>query len=53
VGLAYIRAAGGEVMTTELARAGSYQVNVGGDLRRAGLHLRPPFDPAGEKIKGS
>jgi 4-methylaminobutanoate oxidase (formaldehyde-forming) len=51
VGLAYIRAGGG-VVTADVARAGSYEVNVGGELRRASLHLRPPFDPAGEKIKG-
>lgn len=51
VGLAYIRHPGGEVMTAELARAASYQVNVAGELRPVSLHLRPPFDPAGEKIK--
>jgi hypothetical protein len=53
VGLAYIRDAGGEVMTAELARAGSYQVNVGGELYPARLYLRPPLDPAGERIKGA
>jgi hypothetical protein len=39
-------------MMAELARAGSYQVNVGGELRPARLHLRPPFDPAGKRVRG-
>jgi 4-methylaminobutanoate oxidase (formaldehyde-forming) len=52
VGLAYIRDVGGAVVTAEFVRAGSYQVNVGGDLVPATVGLRPPFDPAGKKIKG-
>ena len=51
VGLAYVRHSGGEVMTADLARAGSYQVSVGGEPCPATVHLRPPFDPAGRKIK--
>jgi 4-methylaminobutanoate oxidase (formaldehyde-forming) len=51
VSLAYVWDPGGAVMTAELARAGSYQVDVSGELCRASVHLRPPFDPAGEKIK--
>jgi len=51
VGLAYVRLSGGEVMTADLARAGSYQVSVGGEPCPATVHLRPPFDPAGRKIK--
>jgi len=51
VGLAYVRHPGDEVMTADLARAGSYQVNVGGELCPATVHLRPPFDPAGRRIK--
>jgi hypothetical protein len=52
VGLAYVRHSGDEVvMTADLARAGSYQVNVGGELCPAAVHLRPPFDPAGRRIK--
>jgi hypothetical protein len=27
-------------------------VNVGGQLYPAAVHLRPPFDPAGDRIKG-
>ncbi len=52
VGLAYVRQGGGEVITAEIARAGAYQVNAGGELWPASLHLRPPFDPAGEKVTG-
>lgn len=29
-----------------------YQVNVGGRLYPAPVHLRPPFDPAGDRVKG-
>ena len=52
VGLAYIRHPDGDVLTPDLARAGEYQVNVGGQLHPATVHLRPPFDPAGDRIKG-
>jgi len=27
-------------------------VNVGGQLYDAAVHLRPPFDPAGDRVKG-
>jgi hypothetical protein len=40
------------VVTPDVARAGRYQVNVGGDLCDATLTLRPPFDPAGDRVKG-
>jgi 4-methylaminobutanoate oxidase (formaldehyde-forming) len=52
VGLAYMRHPEGEVVTPDVARAGSYQVNVGGQLHEATVHLRPPFDPAGDRVKG-
>lgn len=52
MGLAYIRHPDGDVLTPDVARAGEYQVNVGGELYRATIHLRPPFDPAGDRIKG-
>ena len=52
VGLAYIRHPDGRVLTPDLVRAGAYQVNVGGHLYLATVHLRPPFDPAGDRIKG-
>jgi glycine cleavage system aminomethyltransferase T/glycine/D-amino acid oxidase-like deaminating enzyme len=52
VGLAYIRNPDGGVVTPDVARAGRYQVNVGGELYEATAHLRPPFDPAGDRVKG-
>jgi glycine cleavage system aminomethyltransferase T len=42
----------GLLFACKLARAGSYQVNVGGELCLATVHLRPPFDPAGRRITG-
>ncbi|HEY2578608.1 MAG TPA: FAD-dependent oxidoreductase [Streptosporangiaceae bacterium] len=50
--LAYLRDPAGGVVTADFARAGRYEVNVGGGLRQATVHLRPPFDPGGEKIRG-
>jgi glycine cleavage system aminomethyltransferase T/glycine/D-amino acid oxidase-like deaminating enzyme len=52
VALAYIRHPAGEPVTADFARNGSYQVNVGGQLCRAAVHLRPPYDPAGERVRG-
>jgi len=52
VALAYIRHPDGDVLTPDLVRAGEYQVNVGGQLHPATVHLRPPFDPAGDRVKG-
>jgi glycine cleavage system aminomethyltransferase T/glycine/D-amino acid oxidase-like deaminating enzyme len=51
VGLAYIRDPDGGVVTADFARAGSYQVNVGGAICPATISLRPPFDPSGERVK--
>jgi len=52
VGLGYLRHPGGAPVTAEFAAAGSYQVDVGGERCPATLHLRPPFDPAGERVRG-
>jgi 4-methylaminobutanoate oxidase (formaldehyde-forming) len=52
VGLAYIWDPSGSVLTPEFVRSGSYQVNVGGEVRNAAVSLRPPFDPAGERVRG-
>ena len=52
VGLAYIRHPDGGVLTPDVVRAGEYQVNVGGTLHAATVDLRPPFDPAGDRVKG-
>jgi glycine cleavage system aminomethyltransferase T/glycine/D-amino acid oxidase-like deaminating enzyme len=51
VGLAYLRRPGGEPVTPEYLRAGRYQVNIGGQLVPAAVTLRPPYDPAGEKVR--
>jgi glycine cleavage system aminomethyltransferase T/glycine/D-amino acid oxidase-like deaminating enzyme len=51
VGLGYLRDPDGGPATAEFARAGSYQVNIGGQLAAAAVHLRPPFDPAGSRIR--
>jgi 4-methylaminobutanoate oxidase (formaldehyde-forming) len=51
-GLAYIWDPGGGVVTPELVRTGSYQVNVGGEVTGARVSLRPPFDPASERVRG-
>ena len=50
VGLAYLRHPGGERVTPEFVRSGTYAVNVGGQVTSATVSLRPPFDPAGRKI---
>ena len=52
VGLAYVRHPDGEVLTPDQVRAGEYQVNVGGRLYPAAVGLRPPFDPAGDRVRG-
>jgi heterotetrameric sarcosine oxidase gamma subunit len=52
VGLAYMRHPDGAAVTADFARAGSYQVDVGGVRCPATVHLRPPFDPVGERVRG-
>jgi 4-methylaminobutanoate oxidase (formaldehyde-forming) len=52
VGLAYLRHPDGAAVTADFARAGSYLVDVGGVRYPATVHLRPPFDPAGERVRG-
>src|SRR5215831_7013352 len=52
VGLAYVRHHDGDVITPAYLREGSYQVNVGGTVCRAAIHLRPPYDPAGLRVRG-
>ncbi|MGH3151026.1 MAG: GcvT family protein, partial [Streptosporangiaceae bacterium] len=51
-GLAYLRDPAGAPLTAEVIRSGDYQVNVGGQLYPAAVSLRPPFDPAGLRVKG-
>ena len=52
VGLGYLRHPDGAAVTADFARAGSYQVDVGGVRCPATVGLRPPFDPAGERVRG-
>jgi 4-methylaminobutanoate oxidase (formaldehyde-forming) len=51
VGLGYLRHPAGDVVTREFLDAGRYQVNAGGDLFPATVSLRPPFDPAGTRVR--
>jgi 4-methylaminobutanoate oxidase (formaldehyde-forming) len=52
-GLAYLRDPAGDPVTPEFVRTGSYQVNVGGEIRTVTTSLRPPFDPSGERVRGT
>jgi glycine cleavage system aminomethyltransferase T/glycine/D-amino acid oxidase-like deaminating enzyme len=51
VGLAYLRHPDGAPVTAGFARAGSYQVDVGGRRCAAAVHLRPPLDPDGLRLR--
>jgi len=53
VGLAYLRDPGSrsEPVTADFVRAGQYEVNIGGQLAGAVVGLRPPYDPAGKRVK--
>jgi glycine cleavage system aminomethyltransferase T/glycine/D-amino acid oxidase-like deaminating enzyme len=51
-GLAYVRHPDGDEVTPAHLRSGTYQVNVAGDIRSATLHLRPPYDPQGIRVRG-
>jgi heterotetrameric sarcosine oxidase gamma subunit len=53
VGLAYARDPAGGVVTPAHLREGSYEVNVAGQIVPATVTLRPPFDPAGDRVRGS
>ncbi len=52
VGLAYVRHPGDAAVTADFLRAGCYEVNVSGQRVAARVHLRPPFDPAGDRVRG-
>jgi glycine cleavage system aminomethyltransferase T/glycine/D-amino acid oxidase-like deaminating enzyme len=51
VGLAYLRHPDGEAVTAGFLRAGCYEVNTGGQRVAASVQLRPPFDPAGDRVR--
>jgi glycine cleavage system aminomethyltransferase T/glycine/D-amino acid oxidase-like deaminating enzyme len=52
VALGYVQDPSADVTTPEFVHTGSYQVNVGGQIRAARVSLRPPFDPASERVRG-
>jgi len=52
VGLGYLRDPSGAAVTAGFVTAGSYQVNVGGQLTGARASLRPPYDPSGNRVRG-
>jgi len=51
VGLAYIRAGDDAVVTPDWVRAGSYSVNVGGEVYPIAVSLKAIYDPANERIR--
>jgi len=51
VGLAYVWDPDGALVTREWIEAGRHEVNVGGRLYPVTLGLRPPYDPAGTRVK--
>jgi 4-methylaminobutanoate oxidase (formaldehyde-forming) len=51
VGLAYVRAGDNSVIDAGWAKAGNYQVNVGGELYPISVSLRPIYDPTSTKIR--
>ena len=51
VGLGYIRAADGSVITSEWVRAGTYAVNVGGEVYPITVSLTAIYDPGNSRIR--
>ena len=51
VGLAYVRAGDNSVINADWVKAGSYEVNVGGQLYPISVSLRPIYDPSSTKIR--
>ncbi len=51
VALAYVWRPDGEPITAEHLDSGGYEINVGGSVRPASLHRRPPLDPSNTRIK--
>jgi 4-methylaminobutanoate oxidase (formaldehyde-forming) len=51
VGLAYLRAADGGVVSADWVTAGDYEVNVGGRRYPISVSLRALYDPANERIR--
>jgi 4-methylaminobutanoate oxidase (formaldehyde-forming) len=51
VGLAYVRAPDNSVINADWVNAGSYEVNVGGQLYPISVSLRALYDPTNERIR--
>jgi 4-methylaminobutanoate oxidase (formaldehyde-forming) len=51
VGLAYVRASDNSVINADWVKAGSYEVNVGGQLHPVAVSLKPLYDPTNERIR--
>ncbi|MFZ4372678.1 MAG: GcvT family protein [Mycobacterium sp.] len=52
VGLGYVRAADGIVVTPDWVRAGNYAVNVGGEVYPITVSLKAIYDPANDRVRG-
>ena len=51
VGLAYVRTPDYATISADWINAGTYQVNVGGDIYPISLSLKAIYDPTNEKIR--
>ena len=51
VGLAYIWRSDGGRVTRDHLTSGTYEIDIGGELHGAALHLRAPFDPDFSRVK--
>ena len=52
VALAYVWRPDGDPVTTEFLTTGDYQVDVAGTRYPVSVHLRAPYDPANERVRG-
>jgi 4-methylaminobutanoate oxidase (formaldehyde-forming) len=52
VGLGYVRDPGGDPVSRDFVITGDFAVNVSGQLVPATASLRPPYDPAGLRVRG-
>jgi 4-methylaminobutanoate oxidase (formaldehyde-forming) len=46
-----VRASDNSVINADWVKAGSYQVNVGGQLYPVSVSLKPLYDPTNERIR--
>ncbi len=52
VALAYVRRPDGAPVAPEFLATGEYGIDVAGSRYPAKIHLRAPYDPAGERVRG-